>query len=679
MTDNPLLQTHRLPPFSALKATHIVPALKQLTDENLQALEKQLDTLNEITWETLAEPLEARDDRLRHAWSAVRHLNSVANDPDIRAAFNETLPILSAYGTAMSQNEKLYQAFSELAASAQFEHLNQAQRQSVTHAVRDFKLSGVGLPPERKARYGEIQTRLSALSNQFSNNVLDATQGWFKHIQDENRLAGLPEASREAAKQAARRKNLDGWVLTLDGPVYLAVMTQAHDRQLRQELYTAFMTRASDQGPTAGKWDNTPLLEEILQLRAELAVLLGFNNFAELSLATKMADSPGQVLEFLEALANESRPAADAEVQELRQWCREEFGVTDLQMWDVPYFSEKLKERRHSVSQESLRPYFPLARVLEGLFWVARELFQVEIRPVSTAEVWHPDVRFFAVERDGQAIAHFYLDLFAREGKRGGAWMADCRVRRQAHGEVQLPVAYLICNFSTPADGQPALLTHAEITTLFHEFGHGLHHMLTAVDVASVSGINGVAWDAVELPSQFMENWCWEKAILQKLSAHVDTGEPLPAATIDNLVAARNFQSALAMLRQLEFALFDLRLHLYYGQAGFAGVQGLLDQVRDQVAVLKPPSFNRFQNSFSHIFAGGYAAGYYSYKWAEVLSADAFSAFREQGVFDRVTGQRFLTEILQPGGSQDAMTLFRNFRGREPEIDALLKQSGIRA
>ncbi len=679
MTDNPLLQTHRLPPFSEIKARHIVPALRQLTEENLQALDKQLESMDAITWETLAEPLEERDDRLRHAWSAVRHLNSVANDNDIRTAFNESLPILSAYGTAMSQNEQLYQAFRTLAASAQFEQLNQAQRQSVIYAIRDFKLSGVGLPPESKARYGEIQSRLSALSNQFSNNVLDATQGWFKHVQEESCLAGLPEASREAARQAAQRKQLDGWVLTLDGPVYLTVMTQAHDRQLREEMYTAFMTRASDQGPTAGKWDNTPLLEEILTLRAELAVLLGYNNYAELSLATKMADSPDQVLDFLQALANESRPAAEAEVQQLRRWCREEFGVTDLQMWDVPYYSEKLKERRHSVSQESLRPYFPLARVLEGLFWVARELFEVEIKPVSTAEVWHPDVRFFAVEREGQVIAHFYLDLFAREGKRGGAWMADCRVRRRAGGETQLPVAYLVCNFSAPANGQPALLTHAEITTLFHEFGHGLHHMLTAVDVASVSGINGVAWDAVELPSQFMENWCWEKAILQKLSAHVETGDCLPDATIDNLVSARNFQSALMMLRQLEFALFDLRVHLEYGQANFTGVQDLLDQVRNQVAVLAPPRFNRFQHSFSHIFAGGYAAGYYSYKWAEVLSADAFAAFGEKGIFDRVTGQRFLTEILQRGGSQDAMTLFKNFRGREPEINALLKQSGIRA
>lgn len=679
MTDNPLLQTHRLPPFSAIKAEHIVPALKQLTDENLQALDKQLTDMGAVTWESLAEPLEERDDRLRHAWSAVRHLNSVANDAGIRAAFNESLPILTAYGTAMSQNEKLYEAFKTLAESPEFEQLSQPRRQSVIYAIRDFNLAGVGLPPGQKLRYGQIQTRLSELSNQFSNNVLDATQGWFKHVEDETQLAGLPVSTREMARQTAQRKNLEGWVLTLDGPVYLAVMTQAHDRQLRQDMYTAYMTRASDQGPTAGRWDNTPLLDEILQLRSELAQLLGFNNYAELSLATKMADSPSQVLGFLQALASESRTAAEAEVAELTQWCRDEYGVAQLEMWDVPYYAEKLKERRHHVSQEALRPYFTLPRVLEGLFWVARELFQVEIRQVSTTEVWHPDVRFYAVEREGQAVAYFYLDLFAREGKRGGAWMADCRVRRRAGRELQLPVAYLVCNFGAPVSGQPALLTHAEITTLFHEFGHGLHHMLTAIDVASVSGINGVAWDAVELPSQFMENWCWEKSILQKLSAHVDTGAPLPEQTIENLVRARNFQSAMTMLRQLEFALFDLRVHMEFGQTRFSGVQALLDEVRDQVAVLKPPAFNRFQQSFSHIFAGGYAAGYYSYKWAEVLSADAFAAFREEGLFDQATGQRFLSEILQQGGSQDAMTLFKNFRGREPEIDALLKQSGIRA
>lgn len=679
MTDNPLLQFHTLPPFSAIKAEHIVPAIQSITRDNLNALEQQLQDLTEISWETLAEPLEQRDDRLRHAWSPVRHLNGVLNNAAMRAAYNESLPVLTAYGTAISQNERLYQAFQALADAPGFAGLNQAQQQSVNNAIRDFKLSGVALPEDRKQRYGEIQTRLSELSNIFSNNVLDATQGWFKHIENESDLAGLPDSTRDLARQAAERRQLDGWVLTLDGPVYLTVMTQADNRFLRQEMYTAYMTRASDQGPTAGQWDNTALIDEIRKLRAELASLLGFDNYASLSLATKMAESPQQVLDFLENLASESKPAAQAELAELQRWCRSEFGMETLNVWDIPYYSEKLKESRHKVSQEALRQYFTLPRVLDGMFGLARDLFGIDIKAAVSSDTWHPDVRFYTIEKNGKPLAHFYLDLFAREGKRGGAWMAECRVRRRNGGALQLPVAFLVCNFNAPLQGKPSLLTHSELITLFHEFGHGLHHMLTAIDVASVSGINGVAWDAVELPSQFMENWCWEKTILKRISAHVDTGEPLPDATIDNLIAARNFQSALMMLRQLEFSLFDLRLHMECSAADFTGAQALLDRVREQVAVLMPPAFNRFQNSFTHIFAGGYAAGYYSYKWAEVLSADAFAAFEEAGLFDQAIGEKFLTEILQQGGAQDAMVLFRNFRGREPEIGALLRKSGIRA
>lgn len=675
--DNPLLEEHKFPPFKAIKAEHIAPAVRAVTRDNLLQLQEQLAGLSEPSWGSLVAPLEAREDRLNNLWSPISHLNGVANNDALRQAYNESIAVLTEYNTQMGQNSALFNAYQQLAQSGEFTGLSQPQKQAINNAIRDFKLAGVSLDDADKQRYGEIQTQLSELSNQFSNNVLDATHGWFKHIEDQKQLSGLPESALNVARKAAQEKGLEGWVLTLDGPVYLTVMTQADNRDLRREMYTAYMTRASDQGPNAGKWDNTQVIEKILTLRVELARLLGFANYAELSLAPKMAQSCAQVTAFLQELAAKAKPFAERELQELKSWVSENLSVAELAVWDIPYYSEKLKEAKYEVSQELLRPYFTLPKVLEGLFDVASKLFGLTIKIQDNDDLWHDDVQFYVIERDGEAIAYFYLDLFARAGKRGGAWMAECRVRRQTALGLQLPVAFLVCNFNAPVGDAPSLLTHSEVTTLFHEFGHGLHHMLTQIDVAAVSGINGVSWDAVELPSQFLENWAWQPEVLRKLSCHYQSGDQLPDALIDKLLSARNFQSAMMTMRQIEFSLFDFLLHMHYGDSEFKGVQPLLNQVREQVAVVEPPDFNRFQHGFSHIFAGGYAAGYYSYKWAEVLSADAFSAFEENGLFDPATGEKFSAAILQKGGSEDAMSLFKAFRGREPSIEPLLRHLGV--
>jgi oligopeptidase A len=677
---NPLLHEQSLPPFGDIAAQHILPAIREITQTNLAALEDQLRNLHnalELDWQSLVDPLETREDNLNRVCSIAIHLNSVANNPDLREAYQQILPLLSAYNTRMGQNETLFQAYQKLAASPDLAKLNKAQQKTIENALRDFRLAGVNLPAEQKNRYGEIQTRLSELSNQFSNQVLDATQGWYKHITEGDLLRGLPDSAIAGALQMAKNKDLNGWVLTLDGPVYLTVMSQADSSELRQEMYTAFMTRASDQGPSAGKWDNSAIIEEILQLRQELAQLLGFANYAELSIAPKMAKSTEQIVEFLIALAAKARPRAAQELADLRAWVQTQFGITHLDVWDIPYYSEKFKQVNFQVSQELLRPYFTLPKVLNGLFNLLSRLFNITVTLELGVPTWHKDVQFYRIERNQQTLGYFYLDLYAREGKRGGAWMHECRVRRQTPTGLQLPVAYMVCNFNAPVGDVPCLLTHNEVTTLFHEFGHGLHHLLTQVDVAAVSGINGVAWDAVELPSQFMENWCWEPGVIKDLSCHYQTGEPLPDDIIQKLLAAKNFQAAMIILRQIEFALFDFRLHMEYGQAQFPGVQALINQVRAQIAVLLPPSFNRFQNSFTHIFSGGYAAGYYSYKWAEVLSADAFAAFEENGLFNADVGAKFLHEILEKGGSEDAMELFKKFRGREPDMAALLRHAGI--
>ncbi len=674
---NPLLHASLLPPFSAIKPEQVEPAIDQLLEENRQAVAQLLAALDVPRWDNLVAPLEALNDRLAQAWSPVSHMNAVVNSDALRDAYNACLPKLSQYWTEMGQHQGLYQAFKQLAESAAYPQLDTAQRKVVDNALRDFRLSGIALNTADQQRYAVLQQKLSELTTRFSENLMDATDGWHKLLSEEQALAGLPPMALAAAQQMAQAKGQQGWLVSLDFPSYFAVITYADDRALRQEIYTAFVTRASDQGPHAGRWDNTPVMEEILTLRAELAQLLGFESYAHYSLATKMAETPEQVTGFLTDLADKSLAGARQEFSELQAFARQEYGAEALQAWDISYYAEKLKQARYAISQEEIRPYFPLAKVLDGLFQVTGTLFDIQIEEVEQFDRWHDDARLFTVSRNGELIARFYLDPFAREKKRGGAWMDDCRVRRRlADGTLQLPVAYLVCNFNPPVGSAPALLSHDEVTTLFHEFGHGLHHMLTRIECADVSGINGVAWDAVELPSQFLENWCYEPEALALISGHFETGETLPQALLDKMLAAKNFQSGMMMVRQLEFSLFDFQLHMDY-QPGKTAVQAVLDRIRAQVAVVKPPAFNRFQHGFSHIFAGGYAAGYYSYKWAEVLSADAFSRFEEDGVFNRQTGLAFRQTILEKGGSEEPMVLFTAFRGREPNVDALLRHSGI--
>ncbi|MGN5149847.1 oligopeptidase A [Aeromonas enteropelogenes] len=678
---NPLLTMDSLPPFSQIQPEQVQPAVTQAIADCKQKIADVLAKQEPRTWDSLIAPLEEVNDRLARIWSPVSHLNSVLNSEALRAAHDACLPLLSEFQTYVGQHEGLYQAYRELAESDDFPRLDDAQRKEIQNTLRDFRLSGIGLPAEAQQRYGEIQARLSELASRFSNNVLDATQGWHKLVADEAELAGLPESALAAARQMAELKGKQGWLFTLDIPSYLPVMMYADNRELRAEMYEAFTTRASDQGPNAGKWDNSAIMTELLALRRELAQLLGFANYAELSLATKMADKTEQVVNFLTDLARRSLPQGKAELEEIRAFAAEQHGQSELAAWDLAYYAEKLKQHKFSISDEQLRPYFPASKVVKGLFEVVKRVFGMKVRERLGIDTWHPDVRFYDIfDADDELRGSFYLDLYAREHKQGGAWMDVCLGRRyRRDGSLQKPVAYLTCNFNGPVDGKPALFTHNEVVTLFHEFGHGIHHMLTRVDVAGVAGINGVAWDAVELPSQFLENWCWESEALAFISGHYETGEPLPADLLEKMMAARNFQAAMQMLRQLEFALFDFRLHQEFDPAKPDQIPALLDEVRSQVAVMTPPAFNRFQHSFSHIFAGGYAAGYYSYKWAEVLSADAFSRFEEEGIFNPVTGQSFLRHILEKGGSKEPMELFKAFRGREPRVDALLRHSGIAA
>lgn len=678
---NPLLTMDSLPPFSQIQPEQVQPAVTQAIADCKQKIADVLAKQEPRTWDSLIAPLEEVNDRLARIWSPVSHLNSVLNSEALRAAHDACLSLLSEFQTYVGQHEGLYQAYLALSESDDFPRLDDAQRKEIQNTLRDFRLSGIGLPAEAQQRYGEIQARLSELASRFSNNVLDATQGWHKLVADEAELAGLPESVLAAARQMAELKGKQGWLFTLDIPSYLPVMMYADNRELRAEMYEAFTTRASDQGPNAGKWDNSAIMTELLALRRELAQLLGFANYAELSLATKMADKTEQVVNFLTDLARRSLPQGKAELEEIRAFAAEQHGQSELAAWDLAYYAEKLKQHKFSISDEQLRPYFPASKVVKGLFEVVKRVFGMKVRERLGIDTWHPDVRFYDIfDADDELRGSFYLDLYAREHKQGGAWMDVCLGRRyRRDGSLQKPVAYLTCNFNGPVDGKPALFTHNEVVTLFHEFGHGIHHMLTRVDVAGVAGINGVAWDAVELPSQFLENWCWESEALAFISGHYETGEPLPADLLEKMMAARNFQAAMQMLRQLEFALFDFRLHQEFDPAKPDQIPALLDEVRSQVAVMTPPAFNRFQHSFSHIFAGGYAAGYYSYKWAEVLSADAFSRFEEEGIFNPVTGQSFLRHILEKGGSKEPMELFKAFRGREPRVDALLRHSGIAA
>ncbi|CDU10910.1 oligopeptidase A [Vibrio coralliirubri] len=678
---NPLLTFTDLPPFSQIKPEHVKPAVEQVIEACRNKIEQVLEGNTSPSWDNLVAPIEEVDDRLGRIWSPVSHMNSVVNSDELREAYESCLPVLSEYGTWVGQHKGLFEAYKAIKASEAFSALSRAQQKTITDALRDFELSGIGLPADEQHRYGEISKRQSELGSQFSNNVLDATMGWSKQITDVAELAGMPESALAAAQAAAESKEQQGYLLTLDIPSYLPVMTYCDNQELRKELYEAYVTRASDRGPNAGKWDNTEIITEQLKLRHEIARMLGFSTYSEKSLSTKMAETPDQVLGFLNDLAVKAKPQGEREVEELRQFAEKEFGVSELNLWDIAYYSEKQKQKLFEISDEELRPYFPESNVVSGLFEVLNRVFGMSVTEREGVDTWHESVRFFDIfDATGTLRGSFYLDLYAREHKRGGAWMDDCRGRRITEsGELQTPVAYLTCNFNKPVGDKPALFTHDEVVTLFHEFGHGIHHMLTQVEAGAVAGINGVPWDAVELPSQFLENWCWEEEALSFISGHFETGEALPKEMLEKMLAAKNFQSAMFILRQLELGLFDFTLHTEYDPEVGARVLETLADVKSKVSVLPSLDWNRFSHSFGHIFAGGYSAGYYSYLWAEVLSADAFSAFEEEGIFNTETGNRFLNNILEMGGSEEPMELFKRFRGREPQIDAMLRHAGINA
>lgn len=675
MKSNPLITANRFPLFEQLKAKHILPALERVLEKN-RAQISLISERPETGWSDFAEPLETLGEEIEHIWSPVSHLNAVKDSDVLRKEIEKALPLLSSYSTEIGQNNALYQKFKTLAASAEFEQLTQAQRTSIENEIRDFELSGVDLKERDKVNFKKINTELVKYCQQYEQNVLDATQAWSLHITNHEELAGLPGQVIQAAAQNAEEADLKGWRFTLHAPSYIPFMTYADNRTLRKQMYEAYATRASDQGPDAGKWDNTLIMQNIVRLRREKSALLGFKNYAEYSLQTKMADHVAEVEAFLLDLSERSRPAAQIEWEALNRFSREQGGPETLQAWDAAYYSEKLKQQLFDFSDESLRPYFPLDKVLTGLFEVVKRLFGMQVITAERPEVWHEDVQFFEIlDENSDRRGWFYLDLYAREHKRGGAWMADCTNRRKTQKGIQYPVAFMTCNFAKPVGDQPALLRHDDVITLFHEFGHGLHHMLTQVEVSSVAGISGVPWDAVELPSQFMENWCWQREALDFISGHVDSGEALPVALLQKMLDAKNFQAAMQMLRQIEFSLFDIRL--YQDTDETVDIQAVLNSVRKQIAIVEPPAFNRFAHGFSHIFAGGYAAGYYSYKWAEVLSSDAFSRFEEEGVFNPQTGRDFLQHILERGGSEQPMQLFTRFRGRKPEIEPLLRHSGL--
>jgi len=676
--DNPLLEFEALPRFASIRPEHVEPALDFVLERN-RARIAELEALKEPPgWDNFVRVLEDLDERLARMWSPVSHLNAVKDSPELRKAYENALPRLTDYHTDLSQNESLFEKFKAIQEGGEFETLDRAQRKVVTNALRDYRLAGVDLPADDKARFKAVQQELAGLSNRFERNVLDATESWALLVTDRERLAGMPESALELARRTAREQGEDGWRFTLHIPSYLPFMMYCEDRELRRQMYEAFVTRASERGPDAGRFDNSQAVERIMALRQEAARLLGFEDYASVSLETKMADSPRQVEQFLLDLAGRVRIAAERERRELEEFARAECGLPELEVWDLAFVSERLRQSRYAFSDEDVRPYFHASRVIQGLFEVVHRLYGIKARRVEEVETWHPDVEFYElVDAAGELRGKFFLDPYVRNGKRGGAWMDDCIPRKRADGTVQAPVAYLVCNFSPPVGDRPALLTHEEVLTLFHEFGHGLHHMLSRVDYVSVSGISGVAWDAVELPSQFMENWCWETEALSLISGHYQSGDPLPEGLLKKMRAARNFQSAMQMLRQIEFSLFDLRLHRSYDGQGIDYVRQVLDEVRREVAVVFPPECNRFPHGFSHIFAGGYAAGYYSYKWAEVLSADAFSRFEEEGIFNRDTGRAFLENILEVGGVEEAADMFRNFRGRDPEVDALLRHNGL--
>ncbi|HWI12801.1 MAG TPA: M3 family metallopeptidase [Burkholderiales bacterium] len=672
---NPLLDFAGLPRFADFKPEYVTPAVDALLGENRALIARLVADEGPVSWDGFVQPLEDANEKLSRAWGQVGHLNAVMNSPELRDVYNANLPKITQYYTEVGQNRGLYAKFKALRAAPEFTQLDGAQRKIVENELRDFRLGGAELAPEHKARFTEIREQLAKASSRFSDNLLDATNAFSHYVTEKAELSGLPEDVLEAARESAQADKRDGWKFTLHAPSYLPVMQYADHRPLRELMYKAYVTRAAEFGPP--EWNNTPLIAEILTLRKEMAQLLGFANYAEYSLEAKMAESPRQVLDFLEQLAARAKPYAERDLEELKAFARESLGMGELEAWDYAYVSEKLRAARYSFSDQEVKEYFPETTVLPGMFKVVGTLYGLTIEP-SEAPLWHPDVRFYSLrDGNGELVGQFYADLYARPSKRGGAWMEEAIARRLKNDAVQKPVAYLNCNFAGPVGGKPALFTHDEVITLFHEFGHGLHHLLTQVNHLGVSGINGVEWDAVELPSQFMENFCWEWDVVEPMTRHCTTAEKLPKALFDKMVAAKNFQSGMQMVRQLEFSLFDLHLHYDYDPASGKTALGLLDDIRKQVAVVMPPAYNRFPNNFSHIFAGGYAAGYYSYKWAEVLSADAYSLFEENGVLDPMTGKRFWNEILGVGGSRPAMESFVAFRGREPKIDALLRHSGL--
>lgn len=674
---NPLLAKTTLPLFTQIKPEDVLPAIKYRLAHLRETVEQVLK--NEIfTWENLIQPLDEANDLFSRSWSPVCHLNSVKNSQALREAYESCLPILSEYSTWIGQHEGLFKAYQSLKSSSDFKTYSKAQQKTIDNALLDFKLSGIDLSAEKQKRYGEIEVRLSELSSQFSNNVLDATMGFAKLITNESELIGLPQSALDAAKERAQSKNKSGFLFTLEMPSYLPLMMYCQNRELRYEFYQAYATRASDQGPNAGKWDNGPIIDEMLTLKTELAKLLDFETYADRSLVTKMAESPAQVSTFLSNLAKLAKPQGEKELAQLFQFAKKQDHLEQLEPWDIAYYSEQQKQALYTIDDEQLRPYFPEPQVISGLFEVVHRLFGISIKRQQNVDVWHEDVHFYDIfNKQGEYQASFYFDLYAREHKQGGAWMNDFITKMQhTDGTTQQPIAYLTCNFSRPVGDKPALLTHNDVVTLFHEFGHGLHHMLSEITVSSVSGINGVPWDAVELPSQFLENWCWNKEALKLISGHYETGETLPESLLNKMLEAKNYQASLFILRQVEFGLFDLTLHSALANERKTVLETLKD-VQKLVTVVPTVAFGRFPHSFSHIFAGGYAAGYYSYLWAEVLSADAFSRFEEEGVFNQKTGQDFLDAILSQGGSESPMALFKRFRGREPKTEMLLRHYGI--
>ncbi len=672
---NPLLDCSGLPRFAEFKPELVAPAIDALLAECRATVDQVTAESTPVTWDTFVQPLIDANERLGRAWGQTAHLNAVVNTPALREAYNTALPVITQYWTELGQNQVLFERYKALAHSAEYANLSAARKKIVENELRDFRLGGAELSPQNKARYREVRERLAELSSRFSDNILDATDA-FTHIEtDPARVAGIPEDALEAARKAAQDQSKDGWQFTLKMPSYLPVMQYAQNRELRQLMYHAYATRAAEFGKP--EWNNTLVMAEMLKLRRELARLLDFEHFAAYSLEPKMAKTAEEVLVFLRDLGQRAKPYAERDLTELKAFARSELGIDELQAWDVAYASERLRIARYSFSDQEVKQYFTEEQVLTGMFGLIERLYGITVQP-DQAPLWHPDVRFYALtDRSGEKIGQFYLDMYARSGKRGGAWMDDAIARRRSNAGIQAPVAYLTCNFSPPVGGKPALLTHDEVSTLFHEFGHGLHHLLTRVEDLPVAGISGVEWDAVELPSQFMENFCWEWDVLEPMTQHVETGARLPRALFDKMLAAKNFQIGMQTVRQLEFSLFDMLLHSQYDPEGPQTPEDILAQVRAEIAVLVPPAYNRFANSFSHIFGGGYAAGYYSYKWAEVLSADAYSLFEERGILNPEIGQRFRDEILAVGGSRPAMDSFRAFRGREPKIDALLRHNGM--